>query len=226
MSAHLLDARDDRRTRRPICGLTLSSGGLLRSPAALRILFDHDKHVVTELRPISARRMNWCGLCNRCRRWCRPFGASASTASSSGLEPARPMETFLGGDDVLITASCWLTLIGYSAVWASGIPSARCWRQRHRSAGARGLAGCQENAPATAATNRSWNADHRLLVEVDQACFAGHSDALRRDLFIDREITRAPMTNTVNTAAVRNGPLAAVIFACVVQTSKSPINWR
>jgi len=47
-----------------------------------------------------------------------PFGASASTASSSGLEPAsRPMETFWVAMMFSITASCWLTLIGYSAVY-------------------------------------------------------------------------------------------------------------
>ncbi|MCY1187444.1 hypothetical protein D9M73_284230 [compost metagenome] len=47
-----------------------------------------------------------------------PFGASASTASSSGLEPAsRPMETFCVAMMFSTTASCWLTLMGYSAVY-------------------------------------------------------------------------------------------------------------
>ena len=32
--------------------------------------------------------------------------------------------------------------------------------------------------------------------------------------FIDREITGPPMADPVNTAAVRHGPLAAIVFAC------------
>ncbi len=47
-----------------------------------------------------------------------PFGASASTAISSGLEPAsRPMETFCVAMMFSTTASCWFTLIGYNAVY-------------------------------------------------------------------------------------------------------------
>lgn len=41
--------------------------------------------------------------------------------------------------------------------------------------------------------------------------------------FIDREIPGPPMANPVNTAAVRNCPLAAIVFACASYGHRSPL---
>lgn len=40
---------------------------------------------------------------------------------------------------------------------------------------------------------------------------------------IDREIPGPPMANPVNTAAVRNCPLAAIVFACASYGHRSPL---
>ena len=62
-----------------------------------------------------------------------------------------------------------------------------------------------------------------LLVQVDGRAVR----AVRTDFyatgFIDREIPGPPMANPVNTAAVRNCPLAAIVFACASYGHRSPL---
>ena len=62
-----------------------------------------------------------------------------------------------------------------------------------------------------------------LLVQIDGRAVR----AVRTDFyatgFIDREIPGPPMANPVNTAAVRNCPLAAIVFACASYGHRSPL---
>ena len=53
-----------------------------------------------------------------------------------------------------------------------------------------------------------------LLVQVDRRAFRAVRTNFNATGIIDREIPGPPMTNPVNTAAVRNCPLAAIVFAC------------
>src|SRR5690606_26597454 len=53
-----------------------------------------------------------------------------------------------------------------------------------------------------------------LLVQIDGRAVRAVRTYFYATGFIDREISGPPMANPINTAAVRNCPLAAIVFAC------------
>ncbi|MNF40997.1 hypothetical protein D3C84_220140 [compost metagenome] len=62
-----------------------------------------------------------------------------------------------------------------------------------------------------------------LLVQVDRRAARTVRTNFDATGVIDREIPGPPMANPVNTAAVRNCPLAAIVFACASYGHRSPL---
>ncbi len=62
-----------------------------------------------------------------------------------------------------------------------------------------------------------------LLVQIDGRAVRAVRTDFNATGIIDREIPGPPMANPVNTAAVRNCPLAAIVFACASYGHRSPL---
>ncbi len=62
-----------------------------------------------------------------------------------------------------------------------------------------------------------------LFVKIDGRAVRPVGTDFNASRFVDCKITRAPMANAINAAAVRNGPLAAIVFACASYGHRSPL---